>query len=606
MLGSQIEENLNFSSLEPLLNEKLKNFAPFLLSSGKKEAALDLKGIDEVEIFFIYISGMKDERELLRYLVDNKENISIQFFQELAGIIYFSSNETLKKEITSFLEIITETQRTPFVRFILSISSKELQKIPETGFFEDNAALFLESLKALKYGKEDDGFLALLSIFEKAGFPQFIYRLLSFFVMKLNNLSPDIVHLFVEKVTSIPGYSSFTQLKFMEFLFYHKRKEEDKIAKCVIELAEGTNSLFVLNTLLPFLYQYKKWQLLAKYYKLSSKAQAGKDKIRYLEILADIYEHKLGMADFATDIYKTIVEIDSEASSSSMSRVVAAYEDNEQWEELVSLYGFLAEKENDQKIKAYYLYKSGTILFREMRKIKDARKIFEQSLEYHVSFEILRELTEIYQKEHNFQGMIRLLNIEFNITTDSGRKISILEKISDVYSEYMRDLENAALVLEKALEIDSERITTLKKLGKICYYQKNWKRLAEINSKEIAITENMHEVVNLLYKNGLIYFKELKDYETSLTYFIEVVNLEKGHIPSMLYLEKIYILKKDPEKLIDIYQQLVEFSSNNSGLKEYYLTRLAIMYRENEKLEEAINSKVYFISFLGTHLPKKI
>lgn len=584
-------ERGSFQSLEPLLDDRYRNFPPFLASSGKiQEAANLVEGKDEIELFFLYLLSDKNKTKMIPVLEQNRSAIGESLYQDFMSLIFLSTDEKTRGYILRNLLLLPTASRSAFVNFIIAMFSDEPQNINYSPNVEQHSALFLEAIKAENKGNSDKAFADMLTIFENSGYPKFIFELLRFYVMKYDNIAPERVERFINLVTESPLNISFTSLKFIEFLFYYRNNIFDKLEGSVSSLGESTDSLFILNAVAPLLYQYEKWHLLGKFYKLASRKTVGRTKVRYLELLADIYEHKLNMPDFAIEIHKSIVEDDPRSCSVSLSMVLSVYEDNQQWNDLYNLFKYLSERENEPQLKAYYFYRAGDLLFRELKKPDEARTMLEKSAELHRSFEVLRALSEIYLKMHDYDAYISNLLRELDLTTEPSQRVKLLDIIADSCITYKKDYTSAEKHLLELMKINNSDIGTIRKLGKLYYMSRNWSRLTEVNNAEISRTDNIKDRVNLLYKNGTIYFRELLDFDRAKDCFLQTIAIEATHIPSLLYLEKIYLRENNVKQLIELYRKLTQSSSQDSETREYYFTRLAVIYRDNGMKKEAIDT----------------
>ncbi len=581
-------EKRDYLPMEGLLDGRFGDFPPYLISTGQLEKAATLiQGQDELELFFLMILAGDEKSLVLKALEKNRDAVGEVFYQEMLCLAFLSAGPEERKQVIANILQVPAIMRTPLAALIVALYSDEPQSITAGGPLEQQAALFAEALKAEQNDHIEKAFGDLLGLFIQNNTPRFLFEYLRAILLRHDAIPAPLVERFVESVLKSSLAVSFPTIKLLEFLYYWRNDVTDKIEDTVTGLAESTDSLFVLNAIAPLLYKYGKWHLLGKFYKLVSRKTTGKTRIRYLELLADIYEHKLKMPDFATDIHKNIVEEDPGSCSISLSLVLSVYEENHQWADLANLYIYLADREKEPKLAAYYLFRGGELLFRELGKPQDARPHLEHSLTLNRSFEIIRLLSELYLKLQDYDAYIANLEQELDYATTVPEKISLHERIADSLISFKRAYAAAEAHLYTILEMRPDRLDTVKKLGKIYYITRNWQKLTEINSREVALTENPTDIVNLLYKNGIIFFNELRDMDKARQSFLQILAIVDHHIPSLLYLERIYLRGNAVDEVIDLYNSLLQSATTDSETKEFYLTRLAIVYREQGRLQEA-------------------
>jgi len=583
-----ITEKGKFSSLEELMDNIPRDFFPSMLISDSKEQAVKcLTGDDELELMFmIILSGKGKEEELLNKLRQLKPGMDALKYRDFLNFLFLHAGNDRQGIIDELRELNTE--KDGITNLLISAYSDELQDVNTGNTFESICAALFEAVKAEKKGEIKKAFGLMLEIFEKSGYHAFIYEVLKFYIVQYNDIDIEQITAFTNKVTQSPLTVSFSSLKFVEFLYYHRNNVADRLENTVSALAESTDSIFILNVIAPLLYKFEKWHLIGKYYKLSAKKTTGSERTKYLELLADIYENKLDMPDFATEIHKNIVEDDPMSCSVSLSRVLSVYEDNGMWRDLFNLYQHLSDREEDKLLKAYYLYKAGDVLHRELNRSADAKDMLEKSLALKHSFEVVRTLSEIYLKMHDYDSYIATLLKELEFCEEPSERIRILNIVSETFMTHKKDYISAEKYLLNILEINNSHLGTIKKLGKIYYQTRSWKKLTEINFKELDLTKDITDIVNLYYRTGSIFFRELGDMASSKECFMEILEIKEDHIPSLLYLEKIYLRERDISNLIILYKQLLEASHTDSETRQYYLTRLGIIYRDNNMKNEAV------------------
>lgn len=579
-----------FQSLAPLVAGFTEGLPALLLSEGKLEEARSLlTGDDDLELLFLTIlSGEKPQVTLQAIEKAIEQHGWSEQYQNLLSYLFVRADKLWSKEFVLPLLLSVETERrTPLALFLTVLYGESV--VPTTGqSAELRAARYIYALRIEKEGDAKNAFAALLDLFESTGHPRFIYELLKVMLAIHDDIRSHDVERFVTAVVESPLKVPYAVVRFLEFLYHYKTEKHDKLANSLTILAESTDSLFVLSALAPLLNRYEKWHLLSKFYKLSAARLAGKQKILYMKMLADLYDTKLEMPEFAIEIHKEIIENDIGAGFFSLSRVLTVYEENSQWQQLLTLYQYLADHEKDVRLQAHYCFRAGEVLYYELERSQDARLYLERSLESRHSFEAVRLLSEIYLKLSDYDAYIAALEKELEFQLDITERIRILDITADAYFLFKHDVISAEKYLLRILQQDPRHLQTVKKLGKLYYQTKSWRKLVEINKKEYAISDNNHDRINLIYKNGVICFRELSDLDGAEENFSLILEQNKGHVSSLLYLERIYLRSDNYEKLIHLYKKLADDGDELSETKKYYLMRLALILRERGELTASL------------------
>ena len=576
-----------FKPLETLSGHIPENFFPAALTSiSAAEALRTLSGNDELELFFTLLLSDPSEYGLFEKLKSAASSISKENYLNLLIFLLIKTGFANEDVIDEIKKNLTESD--PVTDLILSFYDKSPHEITDTNSMESLCASFFEAVKAEKSGDFGKAFSLMLKVFEESDLHPFIFEILKFYIMQYNGISPEDIAAFTKKVTESSLAVSFTTVKFVEFCYYYKNNIEDKLEETAAALAENTDSVFILNIIAPVLYKYKKWHLVGKFYKLSSKKAIGAEKTMYLELLADLYENKLELPDFADEIYRNIAEEDPVNCTFSLSKAALIYEENGSWEKLAELYSIMAEREAEPVFKAAFFSKTGDIFLRRLNNPEKAAGYFEKSLATKYSFETARMLAGLCIGAKNYERCIEILTTELEKASEKEEKIRILKKLAECRTVHGDDIEESEKYLLKILEIDPKNLDAVKRLGLVYSAEKNWEKLTETNFKEIDLSKNIAEIANLYYKNGVIFYENLKDMTRATECFRELLEIEPEHLPTLFYLEKIFTKTKDAAGTNLVVSQIAEMNKtekSKTGLS--YLTKSAMILRESGKTKKA-------------------
>ena len=582
----------SFKPLESLSGHIYENFFPSALTSLSAEEALrTLSGKDELELFFMILLSQQEDAprhvstELLEKLKAAKDSISKENYINMLVFMLakFGNFDGIMNEI---MENMTEPD--PVAEMLLSFYDETPREIRETETQESLCTVFIEAIKAEKSGDYSKAFSLMLKVFKGSDLHPFIFEILKFYILQYSGISPEDIAAFTKKVTESSLPVSFTTVKFVEFCYYYKNNIEDKLEESVASLAENTDSVFILNIIAPILYKYKKWHLVGKFYKMASKKAVGAEKTMYLELLADLYENKLELPDFASEIYRSIVEEDPVNCTFSLSKAASIYEENESWEKLASLYSLTAERETNPLFQAAFFSKTGEIFLRRLNNPEKASEYFEKSLSVKYSFETARMLTGLSIVTKNYERCVEILTTELENASEKEDKIRILKKLADYRTVHCDETEESEKYLRQILEIDPKNIDAVKKLGLVYSREKNWEKLTEINFKEIDLSKNIAEIAYLYYKNGVIFYENIKDLTRAAECFRELLDIEPEHLPTMLYLEKIFAKTHDTAGTNLIVSQIADMNADGSETGLSYIIKSAMIMREKGQTKKAM------------------
>lgn len=592
--SEKIAQKLNdFKPLESLTGHIPENFFPSALTSRSTgEALKTLRGDDELELFFMLLLSENGSEgtngayaDIFEKLKAAKERINKENYLNLLVFLLakFGNSGGVLDEIKENLDVAD-----PVAEMLLSFYDESPRETGATTSLESLCTAFFEAVKAEKSGNYAKAFSLMLKVFEGSDLHPFIFEILKFYMMQYSGIAPEDISGFTKKATEGSFAVSFTTVKFVEFCYYYKNGIGEKIEETVSTLAENTDSVFILNMIAPVLYKYKKWDLVGKFYKLSSKKAVGAEKTMYLELLADLYENKLELPEFAAEIYKSIAEEDPVNCTFSLSKAAAVYEESDSWEKLAGLYSLMAERETEPLFQAAFFSKSGEIFLRRLNDPLKAAEYFEKSLASKYSFETARMLAGLCIGTKNYDRCIEILTTELENTSEKEEKIRILKKLADCRTVHGDEIEESEKYLLRILEIDPKNLDAVKRLGLVYSAERNWEKLVETNFKEIDLTRNIAEIASLYYKNGVIFYEYLKDLTRATECFRELLEIIPEHLPTLLYLERIYTQTKDLAGINLVVSQISSLISDpQSAAALSYQTKLAMVLRDSGKTKTA-------------------
>ncbi|MFO7736105.1 MAG: hypothetical protein R6W70_07830 [bacterium] len=587
--GKEAREAWDYFPPEIENNYVSNHFPPFLAVHGNfSEASENIEGKNEVELLFLFTMKQKSPSGFYALINKNKKNIRTQYYQYLLIALMFFSDSELRKQIIEDLKKIPENEKVHETLFIDTVFGDSMPEPEELSTPEEQTMLFLSALKKRK--KEPvKAFESLMKLLGKAENMEFIYTMIKVLFLTSNDFS--VVHLdrFIEKIVRRNPEVEKTELYLIKFLYCYRNNLFDEMEDAVSDLAESTSSLYILNGILPVLFKMGKWHLVGKYYNLAAEETSGSERKKNLCMLADIYENKLNMLESAVEIHMSIVENDPSGSPVSLSKVIAALERKENWNELFRLYSRIASRmeEDDEEMASFYNYNAGHIALHHLSRPVEARELLEKSAEKKLTFETLRDLASAYLRLKNYDSYISVLEKELFLIEDPEEKTALRYKIADAFLEYKSDSLSAAEWLERIVEEEDNPLVAVRKLGRIYYNEGSWKKLVEINEKELALSPSDRDKINLLYKNGIISLTKLGDYSKAEQNFLEILKFENNHTASLVNLEKIYVKSGEYDKLAEMYNNLQQLPGISDIMKKYYLNKLGIIYRESGDTEKA-------------------
>jgi golgin subfamily B member 1 len=205
-------------------------------------------------------------------------------------------------------------------------------------------------------------------------------------------------------------------------------------------------------------------------------AETVRDKVGYLNKVAQIYSGKLEDIHSAIMAYKEILEHDP-GHLETLVRLEELFGEEGDWMEVLNILDLRIQVASDtDEVVGYYLRK-GTILRDEMLMLDKAREQYHMALERVPNHtQALDELIEIYEQEEDWEKIIETLLAQARAVEDEEMRASIFARMGYFMKDRMDDPERAIEVFEAALERVPNLEVALLPLAEIYMAREQWEK----------------------------------------------------------------------------------------------------------------------------------
>lgn len=183
------------------------------------------------------------------------------------------------------------------------------------------------------------------------------------------------------------------------------------------------------------------------------------------------------------------------------------------------------------------------------------KALVEKPSEESVVSEIMRLSGETDNWQAGAQLLIEALDSP-QIDEESSAAIFLaLAKIYDTELGFMDRAEQAYL---NVLSLDSTNVESLRALDRIYDHQGRWEELSDIISRRIQAVYDEEEIVELNFRLAGLYQTQLGDLDSSISTYETILDIQPGHVESLMRLQQIFYQLERWESLYDVLGRYAE------------------------------------------------
>ena len=164
---------------------------------------------------------------------------------------------------------------------------------------------------------------------------------------------------------------------------------------------------------------------------------------------------------------------------------------------------------------------------------------------------------------------------------DVPRQVDMLLRVARVYEEELGQTERAIATYRRVVDAEAENRDAMLALDRLYQQTERWGELADVLRREIRLAQNDAEIVALQFRLGQLYEQNLRDIDSAIGVYDEILKADGGHAPTLAalellfaegvkqieiagILEPLYRMAEQWEKLVKIYEVQLDKLSRRS------------------------------------------
>jgi tetratricopeptide (TPR) repeat protein len=310
------------------------------------------------------------------------------------------------------------------------------------------------------------------------------------------------------------------------------------------------------------------------------------EKISALRELGRIREQKLGQKDVAFLSLCRALELSPE-DDALREDVERLADETESHEELAAVYETVADGLPRGPL-AERMYR---VLARIQDQKLDDPSSAEASLRKILEFDpanqaALEGLADMFERRGNSRELVIALEQKLETAETLEARKGVLRQIARVYEEKLKDPDEAAQALVRALELEPD-VQTLAELSELYRRQHRWGDLANtlLRARDLAGTNE--ERSRLQLEVGTVHEKEMGDDEVAVEDYRTALEYDPTNREALEALERLYTKLDRPAELLAVFEARL-------NLTEDYRERVTLLFRSaaiwEDKFHNAANA----------------
>ena len=318
--------------------------------------------------------------------------------------------------------------------------------------------------------------------------------------------------------------------------------------------------------------------------------------------IAELYEKKLGDIERAVELYRDILNVQSDHSptleslegikNGSQAPLSAAgvlepiYDTMGDWLRLISVL----------EVQVRFCEEA----YEKVELLHRIARLYEESLGQHVNaFQTYaRALTIDSQNEETLASLERLASVTDRwpilaalydsevdkLAGEPEARIELGLRVAQVYEVQLENIDEAIQRYRDVTEIEPDNQAALRALDRLYGVSEKWAELASILDREAETADTPDEILEFKYRLGQVHQLRLGDVNAALDAYREVINVAPEHAETLNALESLFASGVEQVKVCEILEPLYQSSAEWEKLLQVHEAQLSAMKEPSDRL----------------------
>ncbi len=317
------------------------------------------------------------------------------------------------------------------------------------------------------------------------------------------------------------------------------------------------------------------WEKLIRLMTSDAEALVGDERTDAYRSIAQLATERIKKPEVCVGLWDVVLENDP-ADAAALAALVQLHERGRNYEKLCDVLEKVVEVTDDEGDRVGFLTKLGQIAgdrlkddsraaeaYRQLLTLKpDDRRAQEQLKKRYVALGKWEELEDFFAQSSNWDEFIRLLESNESKAPSVEQRISMLQKVAELWITQKGKPDRAARALEKVLTLDAANLAAADSLIPIYESAGNPKGLVKAIEVKLGHVDDLSERLGLLLQVASLYEEKLRDKKSALAHLLEAVALDATSLHTLEAAERVAGAAKAWDELVVAYQAAANDSSD--------------------------------------------
>ncbi|MCG3173215.1 MAG: Photosystem I assembly protein Ycf3 [Myxococcota bacterium] len=230
-------------------------------------------------------------------------------------------------------------------------------------------------------------------------------------------------------------------------------------------------------------------------------------------------------------------------------------------EELAHIFDAAAEKLafEGNELGAVYACRAAHLFEEELDDLDSAVDSYRRALEIDpASTDAMHALDRLFRLNERWTELAEILQLEISAARDAKEKVTLLQRLAKLQEEHLEDREAARATLEKAVELEPESFTVIKRLASFYQDQRDWEAMRDSCQRLIALAQDPEDKVRWLIDLAELEQHRLGNPEKAIEHWEEVLALGQRAEEAFSALDQLLEESGRHERRAELLRQQLE------------------------------------------------
>ena len=331
---------------------------------------------------------------------------------------------------------------------------------------------------------------------------------------------------------------------------------EGAIAAFTASFAADPTDRDVFTALERVAYKAERWKAAMQLYDIAiAHVERGQSRAYRL---GDLYARRgnvqlnfLGLTEPAIQSFQKVIEVDSQPAA-AVETLDELCKQRADWTPLIAAWERRAEVQRDPQRRVDALRNAAQLAATRGRDPASALRLNRKLLELDPSDRgAAAALERYFEDEQDKSGLIDVLKLRLQGTTDRAESIELLKRIARVSEDNARDVDTATEHYQKILELQPDNRDALEALGRIYESTEQWAELIDITRRQIKVTTDRNLKALLYFKSGSVMEAKFSREQDAIRYYDAAIKTSPNCLPAVHGLRDLYRRREEWPRVIE-------------------------------------------------------